>query len=247
MKHDATSLPVPQRHTVELAATAARKLTMDGPALRILIVDAHPVMRRGVRSLLETRPRWTICGEAASGRDAVAQAKRLMPDVVVIDLTLPEMDGVEATRQILRDAPGTEVVALTTHDSEGIVQQMLQAGARGYVLKSDAGRSLVDAVDNVARHTPFFTPTVAALVLDGYIRRGAFAESFAAERATVTSREREIIHLIAEGRRSKAVAAALGISVKTVEAHRMNIMRKLQMHSVAQLVRYAIRHHLTEV
>jgi DNA-binding NarL/FixJ family response regulator len=247
MKHNALSMPAPQQEAARFAAADTRRMTAEGPALRILIVDAHPVMRRGVRSLLEMRPHWTICGEAATGREAIAQASRLRPDVVVIDLTLPELDGLDATRQILRDTPGTEVVALTMHDTEEVVQQMLQAGARGYVLKSDAGRSLVDAVESVGRHTPFFTPTVAALVLEGYIRGGTFAESHGAEQATVTSREREIIRLIAEGQSSKAVAATLGISVKTVEAHRMNIMRKLQMHSVTQLVRYAIRHHLTEV
>ena len=222
-------------------------MRMDAPALRILIVDDHPVMRRGVRTILEARPQWTVCGEAATGREAVDQAKRLKPDVVVMDLTLPELSGLDATRQILRDAPTTEVLVLTMHDSEDVVQEVLQAGARGYVLKSDADRSLVDAVESLGRHTPFFTATVAELVLDGYIRQSDGEGPFTGEAASVTSREREIIQLIAGGKSSKAIAEQLGISVKTVEAHRTNIMRKLQMHSVTQLVRYAIRHHLTEI
>jgi DNA-binding NarL/FixJ family response regulator len=229
-----------------VAAFHAFVMTEPSRPLRILIVDNHPVTRRGIRMLLEARPHWTVCGEAANGRDAVEQARRAKPDIVVMDLALPELNGLDAMRQILKDAPATEVVVLTIHDSEEVVQQALQAGARGYVLKSDAGRSLVDAVQSLGRHTPFFTPTVAELVLDAYIR-GDTGEAHGLEPPIVTAREREIIQLVAEGRTSKAVAADLGISVKTVEAHRTNIMRKLRMHSVTQLVRYAIRHHLTEV
>ena len=157
-----------------------------------------------------------------------------------MDLMLPDVNGLDATRQILKDAPGTEVLVLTMHDARDVVQEVLQAGARGYVLKSDADRLLVDAVESLSRHTPFFTSTVAALVTeDAAPHRG--------EASAVTSREREIIQLIADGKRSKAIAGQLGISVKTVEAHRTNIMRKLQIHSIIHLVRYAIRHHLTDI
>ena len=210
--------------------------------LRILVVDDHAVVRRGVRSLLESRDGWEVCGEATTGRDAVEQSRRLRPDVVVMDLSLPELNGLDATRHILKDAPETEVLVLTMHQSEELARDVLQAGARGYVLKSDADENLIAAVESLRQHKPFLTPTVTEFVLDGYIRDGA--DQDASRR--VTAREREIIQLIAEGKSNKNAAAALKISVKTIEAHRANIMRKLHLRSVSDLVRYAIRNNLLQ-
>jgi len=211
-------------------------------SLRILVVDDHAVVRRGVRSLLESHEDWEVCGEATTGRDAVEQSRRLRPDVVVMDLSLPELNGLDATRQILKDAPDTEVLVLTMHHSEELARDVLQAGARGYVLKSDADENLITAVDSLRQHKPFLTATVTEFVLDGYVRRGDGAQ----EDIALTAREREIIQLVAEGQSNKAAAATLGISVKTIEAHRANIMRKLHLHSVSDLVRYAIRNKIAQ-
>jgi DNA-binding NarL/FixJ family response regulator len=211
--------------------------------LRILVVDDHAVVRRGVRSLLESREGWDVCGEATTGRDAVEQSRRLRPDVVVMDLSLPELNGLDATRHILKDAPETEVLVLTMHQSEELARDVLQAGARGYVLKSDADENLIAAVESLRQHKPFLTPTVTEFVLDGYIRDGADQE---AARHAVTAREREVIQLIAEGKSNKKAASTLKISVKTIEAHRANIMRKLHLRSVSDLVRYAIRNKIVQ-
>lgn len=210
--------------------------------LRILLVDDHAVVRRGVRSLLESQEGWVVCGEATNGRDAVEQTRRLRPDVVVMDLSLPELNGLEATRQILKDAPDTEVLVLTMHHSEELARDVLQAGARGYVLKSDADENLITAVDSLRQHKPFLTSTVTEFVLGDYVRRGEGAPND----FVLTAREREIVQLVAEGRSSKEAAATLSISVKTIEAHRANIMRKLHLHSVSDLVRYAIRNKIVQ-
>ena len=213
-------------------------------SLRILIVDDHAVVRRGVRSLLESHEGWEVCGEATTGRDAVEQSRRLRPDVVVMDLSLPELNGLDATRQILKDAPDTEVLVLTMHHSEELVRDVLQAGARGYVLKADADENLIAAVDSLRQRKPFLTASVTEFVLDDFVRRGDALDELAP--VTVTAREREIIQLVAEGQSNKAAASTLGISVKTIEAHRANIMRKLQLRSVSDLVRYAVRNKIVQ-
>jgi DNA-binding NarL/FixJ family response regulator len=215
-------------------------------SLRILVVDDHAVVRRGVRALLEGHPGWKVCGEAGTGREAVEQAGRLKPDIVVLDLSLPELNGLEATRQILRESPRTEVLVLTMHHSEELAQQVLQAGARGYVLKSDAGESLISAVETLVRREPFLTPKLTELVLDRYVRGAGGMAGDAAAGGKLTPREREIVLLVAEGRSSRNIATALGISVKTVETHRTNVMRKLRLRSVSELVRYAVRNGLVE-
>jgi DNA-binding NarL/FixJ family response regulator len=213
-------------------------------ALRILVVDDHAVVRRGIRSILERHEGWEVCGEATNGRDAVEQSGRLRPDVVVMDLSLPELNGLDATRQILKEAPGTEVLVLTIHQSEALARDVLQAGARGYLLKSDADENLIAAVDSLRQHRPFLTSTVTEFVLDDYIRRGDAAQDLFAP--AVTAREREIIQLVAEGQSNKQAAATLNVSVKTIEAHRANIMRKLHLRSVSDLVRYAIRNKIVQ-
>ena len=185
-----------------------------------------------------------MCGEATTGREAVEQSRQLRPDVVVMDLSLPELNGLEATRQILKDAPDTEVLVLTMHQSEELARDVLQAGARGYVLKSDADENLITAVDRLRQHKPFLTSAVTEFVLDDYIRHGDAQDELAP--VTVTAREREIIQLIAEGQTNKEAASTLGISVKTIEAHRASIMRKLHFRSVSDLVRYAIRNKIVQ-
>ena len=212
--------------------------------LRILVVDDHAVVRRGVRSLLESHEGWEVCGEATTGREAVEQSKLLRPDVVVMDLSLPELNGLEATRQILKNAPDTEVVVLTMHQSEELARDVLQAGARGFVLKADADENLITAVDRLRQHKPFLTSAVTEFVLDDYIRRGDAQDDLAP--VAVTAREREIIQLIAEGQTNKEAASTLGISVKTIEAHRASIMKKLHLRSVSDLVRYAIRNKIVQ-
>jgi DNA-binding NarL/FixJ family response regulator len=213
--------------------------------LRILIVDDHAVVRRGVRSLLESRPDWEIAGEATTGREAVEQAGRLQPDVIVMDLSLPELNGLDATRQILKESPRSEVLVLTMHHSEELARDVLQAGARGYVLKSDADQCLIAAVESLGSHRPFLTSTVTEFVLDDYLSRGDSLDR-GETHTPVTARERQIIQLLAEGQSNKEAAAALGISVKTIEAHRANLMRKLRLRSVSDLVRYAIRNKIVQ-
>ena len=214
-------------------------------ALRILIVDDHAVVRRGVRSLLESEAGFEITGEATTGREAVDMARRLQPDVVVLDLSLPELNGLDATRQILKDSPRSEILVLTMHHSEELARDVLQAGARGYVLKSDADQSLIAAVKNLSEHKPFLSSKVTEFVLDDYLRRTDALDE-ALTREAVTAREREIIQLLAEGKSNKEAASTLGISVKTIEAHRANIMRKLRLRSVSELVRYAIRNKIVQ-
>jgi DNA-binding NarL/FixJ family response regulator len=213
--------------------------------LQILIVDDHAVVRRGVRSLLESQADWEIAGEATTGREAVELAKQLQPDIVVMDLSLPELSGLDATRHILKESPRSEIVVLTMHHSEELAREALQAGARGYVLKSDADQSLISAIESLRQHKPFLTSTVTEFVLDDYKRRAETDEP-AATHGTVTAREREIIQSLAEGRSNKEAASLLGISVKTIEAHRANIMRKLRLRSVSDLVRYAIRNKIVQ-
>ena len=212
--------------------------------LRILIADDHEVVRHGLRVILEGRGGWEVCAEVANGRDAVARVKELNPDIVVLDFSMPEMNGLEAIRQIRRTTPRCEVLILTMHDSERLAREFLAAGARGYLLKSDAARLLVDAVERLSRHEACFTSSVSELVLKGFLnpRRADAKESG----EILTSREREIVQLVAEGRTSKEVAARLSVSVHTVETHRTNIMRKLGIHTVGELVRYAIRNHIAE-
>jgi DNA-binding NarL/FixJ family response regulator len=213
-------------------------------SLRILVVDDHAVVRRGVRSLLESHEGWEVCGEATTGRDAIEQNRHLRPDVVVMDLSLPELNGLDATRQIVKDTPGVEVLVLTMHHSEELARDVLKAGARGYVMKSDADESLIAAVDSLRQHKPFLTSTVTGFVLDDYLRRRDGAGE--AAHLAVTARERQIIQLVAEGKSNKEAASTLGISMKTIEAHRANIMRKLGLRSVSDLVRYAIRNKIVQ-
>ena len=212
--------------------------------LRIVIVDDHAVVRRGVRALLESRDGWEVVAEATTGREALDAVRRSHPDIVVMDLSLPELNGLEATRHIVRESPHTEVLVLTMHHSEELAREVLKAGARGYVLKSDADENLITAVEALQQHKPFLTSGVTEFMLDGFLKETTTLEQ--ASKEVVTPREREIIQLLAEGRSNKEAASHLRISVKTIEAHRANIMRKLRLRSVSDLVRYAIRNKIAQ-
>ena len=209
--------------------------------LRILLVDDHDVVRRGLRSLVEAQVDWVVCGEAATGREAVEKAARLQPNIVVMDITMPDLNGLEATRQICKALPQTQVLILTVHESEELLAEALRAGAHACVLKSDAGRELVNAIEALAQGKPFFTPKAAGILLsrqmEGPWNRDRL--DFAGPRLSV--REREIIQLLAEGKSNKEVATLLNLSVKTVQTHRANLTRKLNLHSLGQLIHYAIR------
>jgi DNA-binding NarL/FixJ family response regulator len=216
--------------------------------LRLLVADDHDIVRKGVRTLLEEQPGWEVAAEAADGREAVEKAKLVQPDVTILDLSMPELNGLEAAREILKTVE-TKVLILTMYDSDPLIRQTLEAGARGYLLKSDAGRDLVSAVDALRRDKTFFTPKVAQMVLQGYLGRPAKESHEDRNRKNglvLTARQKQILQLLAEGNSSKEVAVALNISVKTAETHRANIMRRLDCHSVTELVRYAIRNHIIE-
>jgi DNA-binding NarL/FixJ family response regulator len=216
--------------------------------LRLLVADDHDVVRKGVRTLLEEQPGWEVAAEAADGREAVEKAKQVQPDVTILDLSMPELNGLEAAREILKSVQ-TKVLILTMYDSDPLIRQTLEAGARGYLLKSDAGRDLVSAVDALRRNKTFFTPKVAQMVLEGYLGRPTKENEEDNTRKNglrLTARQKQILQLLAEGKSSKEVAVALNISVKTAETHRANIMRRLDCHSVTELVRYAIRNHIIE-
>jgi len=214
--------------------------------IKILIADDHDVVREGLKTMLATRADFEVCGEAATGREAVEKARELNPHVVVLDFSMPELNGLEATRQIRKALPDTEVLILTMHDSETLAREVLAAGARGFLLKTHAKGQLVAAVDALAQHQPFFTGTVSALVLDAFLHPDQHPAKTRAPAARLTPREREIVQLIAEGRTSKDIALLLGLSVKTADAHRANIMRKLDLHSVSEVVLYAVRNQIVQ-
>jgi DNA-binding NarL/FixJ family response regulator len=218
-------------------------------ALRIFIADDHEVVRKGLISLLEAQPDWQVCGEAADGREAIDKAAALKPDVMILDIGMPSLNGLEATRQILKTNPNAKILILTLHDSDSVVREVLNAGARGFLLKSDAARDLVAAVEALRRDKTYFTSKVAAMVLEGYLKGGGNPAPSATQigRNRLTPREREIVQLLAEGKSTKEVAVTLGLSVKTAETHRSNIMRKLQIHSVSDLVLYAVRNNIVHV
>ncbi len=216
--------------------------------LRILIADDHEVARRGIRAVLESHPGWEVCGEAKDGRETVELASSLRPDLILLDIGMPNLNGLEATRQILATSPDAVILILTMHDTDHVVREVLRAGARGFLLKSDAGRDLVAAVDALQRQRTFFTTRVSQMVLDGYLDRDNPESDPVDDSGDVlTTREREVIQLLAEGKTSKEVAVTLNLSVKTAETHRTNLMRKLDLHSVADLTRYAVRNGIVQV
>jgi DNA-binding NarL/FixJ family response regulator len=213
--------------------------------VRLLIADDHEVVRHGVRAVLERQSGWAVCGEARTGREAVAKAVDLQPDVVILDISMPELNGLEATRQIRRLVPA-KILVLTVHEADQVVTEVLDAGAHGYVLKADAGRTLVAAVRALLAGQEFFTERVHPLAT----RRRATARRAAGRPSRplgrLTPREREVLQLLAEAKSNKEIGTALGITTKTAETHRTHIMTKLDLHSMSELVRYAIRNRVIE-
>jgi len=215
-------------------------------SLKVFVADDHDVVRRGVKSLIESHPGWTVCGEARTGAEAVRKCEELKPDVVVLDFNMPEMNGLEAAKRILKTLPHTETLILSIDHSNYLIREILLAGVRGYVLKSDSDRDLVAAVEALANHRPFFAVCATEMMLNSKIGSGA-GSSAEVWKEPLTAREQELLRLIAEGKNSREAASILGISAKTADTHRANLMRKLQVHSVTELVRYAIRNHIVEV
>lgn len=216
-------------------------------ALQILVADDHDVLRRGLKSVLEAQPGWEVCGEAHTGSEAVQMAEKLKPHVAILDISMPDLNGLEAAKQIRKASEKTEILVLSMHYSDQLIRDILDAGVRGYIVKSDSDRDLVVAVKALASHKPFFTPHATELMLSNLNDpRTTLPEDSKGIKERLTPREREIVHLISEGRNSKEVAAELQISVKTAETHRANIMRKLQVHTVSELVRYALRNKIIE-
>ncbi|QMV20124.1 response regulator [Granulicella sp. 5B5] len=210
-------------------------------ALRLLIADDHMLIRRGVRDLLATRPGLEIVGEACSGAEAVELATSLQPDIAILDYSMPQMNGPQAARLIRKASPATGVIVLTMHESEMVMQDVLQSGARGLVLKSDADRVLLNAVETVAANGTFFTQHVVESAIDAWPTGTARQPARDPFEPSLTEREREVLGLLADGLSNKQVAERLHISVRTAESHRININRKLGFQSVADLVRYVLR------
>ena len=211
----------------------------------ILIADDHELVRRGLSAVVSEIDGWRVVAEAGDGRAAVELALQHRPDVAVLDLAMPEQNGLEATRRIVAETEHTRVLILTAHESEQVVREVLDAGALGYLLKSDAGHELVAAIQALLDGKPYFTSKVARLILEGYLKSGG-GISAATIGGTLSPREREIVQLLAEGKTNKEVARRLGITVKTAETHRNNIMRKMGFESLADLVRYAVRNRIVD-
>lgn len=216
----------------------------DARKLRILIADDHEIIRRGLKVLLASRPEWVVCAEAATGREAIAKAEEQRPDIVLMDIAMPGLNGLEATRKIRKMLLKTQVAILSLHYSDQLVREVLDSGARSYILKSDASRDLFLAIEALADQRTFFTSGAAQVLVDGFCKPSPATPPLM--RKSLSAREREIVQLLAEGKSSKEVAMVLGISVKTAETHRANIMRKLEMHSVSELVRYAVKNCMIE-
>jgi DNA-binding NarL/FixJ family response regulator len=216
--------------------------------LRILVADDHDIIRRGLKELLTSRAGWEVVAEAKTGREAVALAEQHKPDIVVLDVSMPDLNGLDAARRIHKAFPKIGILILTLHFSDMLVRNIVEAGARAYIMKSDADRDLISAVEALGNRRTFFTARAADMLFNDFSQPGtSTSEPQAITRDRLTPREREIVQLLAEGKSSKEVAVALGISVKTAETHRANIMRKLELHSVSEVVRYAVKNQIIEV
>lgn len=219
---------------------------MTTTTVRILIADDHDVMREGTRAVIERQPGWEVCGVAATGREAVEQAFALEPGIVVMDMSMPELNGLDAARQIMRRLPQTEILIFTAHQTNELIREVFEAGVKSFIFKSEAHHFLVEAIKSLSQHKPFFTNKVAEVLFTEIVDRSEASSHPARTTRRLTAREREIVQLLSEGRSNKEVADALGISIRTAETHRASILRKLSLDSVASLVRYAIRHKIIE-
>jgi DNA-binding NarL/FixJ family response regulator len=221
-------------------------MTTITPTLRILIADDHDVMREGTRAVIERQPGWEVCGVAATGREAVEKAFALEPDIVVMDMTMPELNGLDAAVQIRRRLPQTEILIFTAHQTDELIREVFEAGAKSFIFKSEAHHFLVDAIQSLSQHKPFFTSKVSEVLFAEILGRSDDKPHAAQTSKRLTAREREIVQLLSEGKSNQEVADALGISVRTAETHRASILRKLGLKSLAELVRYAIRNSIVE-
>ena len=208
--------------------------------IRILLADDHNVIRRGLRLLLESQPGFSVVGEAADGRQAVEQAEALKPDVVVLDIAMPNLSGTEAAQRIVESMPGTAIVILSMHSDEGYVLRALKAGAKAYLVKDSAETDLIDAIKAVSQGKAFFSPEVSKMLVEDYVRE-IRARGVNDSYELLTAREREVLHLLSEGKSNKDIAALLKLSLFTVETHRRNLQEKLNLHSLAELILYAVR------
>jgi DNA-binding NarL/FixJ family response regulator len=209
-------------------------------SVRILICDDHEVMRRGMKTLLESHNGWTVCGEASTGREAIDLAAKQRPDVAIIDITMPNLNGLDAAKRVKKVSPKTQILIFSLHFSDELLREVIDSGARGYLTKSESGEHLIAAVEALGQHRPFFTADAQAAIMKGVVKEKTPSEM------KLTTREREILQLLAEGKSNKEIAYALHLSTKTIETHRANIMQKLGAHNVTELVLYAIRHRLVE-
>ncbi|HKS67065.1 MAG TPA: response regulator transcription factor [Candidatus Acidoferrales bacterium] len=227
---------------------AAREATpsVTSKSFRVLIVDDHAVVRRGLRTLLASQPGLEVCGEAATGAEALNLVRKNKPELVILDLTMPDMNGLDATRAIREESPNTTVLILTMHFSDELAREALRSGALGYVLKSDADRDLLAAVDHVRHGQPFFTGCLAASMVHTFVDGPVTSLGAGDSASTLTQREVEILQALAEGKSNKQVASALDVSTRTVESHRNHIMRKMGFDSFSDLVRFAVRNNLVE-
>jgi DNA-binding NarL/FixJ family response regulator len=214
-------------------------------AFRVLVADDHPIFRYGLSSLLGSHEGWEVCGEAVDGRDAVDKCKELKPDLLILDICLPILNGVDTARQVLKYNPAQAILILTAVDSEQAIRDCLEAGVRGWVFKSDGTEDLTTAVEAMQRCKSIFSPRVSDLIMDGYKRHRVDPD--AARLPKLSPREREVVQLVSEGKASKEVAAILNVTLATAETHRSNIMRKLKLHSIAELVLYAVRNEIVHV
>lgn len=213
--------------------------------IRVLLADDHKIVRDGLRTLLEKHPEIKVVAEAEDGRSAVQLAKKLLPQIVIIDIAMPDLNGIEATRQIIDDHPDVKVIALSMHSDRRFVSEMLNAGAQAYLLKDCAFEELVTAIRTVVSNKIYLSPGIAGIVIENFVRHASKTESSVF--SVLSDREREVLQLMAEGNTTKEIAAYLNVSIKTVETHRVNIMTKLDIHSVAELTKYAIREGLTSL
>jgi DNA-binding NarL/FixJ family response regulator len=210
--------------------------------LRILIADDHEIVRQGIRAIIESHPGWEVCAEAVDGQETVRKVEECNPDLVALDIGMPNLNGLDAARQILRDNPKAKVLFLTVYDTDQAAKTAMQMGAKGLILKSDAGKELIGAIETIQRNSVYFSPKLIHAGLGSDLR----GNRRSLEKDTLTPRESEVIKLLAEGKSTKDVAARLGLSVKTAETHRSNLMGKLGLHSVSELVLYAVRNNIVQ-